>query len=64
MADFLGSTLPSIVNSGTPIVNMEINVAGNMDKSVMPEMERMVLKTINKAWSDRGMRRSAKSFSV
>ena len=48
MYKFMKSTLPKITSmgGGGTTISMPINVAGNLDKSVMPDLEKMVEKTM------------------
>ena len=68
MKNFLNRTLPKISstssNNGNITISMPISIAGNLDRSVLPDMEKMVLKTVNNAIKKRGVVRNANSFSV
>jgi chromosome segregation ATPase len=69
MSNFMGNILPRIANqpTGTSIKNgetnisMPIHVEGNLDKSVLPDLEKMMNKTfekMNAALMSRGYKRS------
>lgn len=73
-ASFMSSI---IKNSGTPqissngsggggvsIGDIQISVAGNLDKAVLPDLKEMIMKTITDATRNTGTLRNAKSFSV
>jgi transcription elongation factor Elf1 len=73
-ASFLSSIMK---NSGTPnissnngggggvsIGDIQISVAGNLDKTVLPDLKEMIMKTITDATRNTGTLRNAKSFSV
>jgi TP901 family phage tail tape measure protein len=68
MKNFINSTLPNLVASvsggGGININMPINVAGSLDKSVLPELRSTILDTINKAMQIRGMKRSPNTFGL
>jgi hypothetical protein len=68
MANFINRTLPSIANmnnnNGDVSVPMTFNVAGNLDKTVLPELKNMIMTTVNAAISNRGIRRNANAFSL
>jgi len=65
---FINSTLPNLVavagNGGGTTINMAVNVAGSLDKTVLPQLKSTILDTINKAMKSRGMKRTAGSFSL
>ena len=67
--NFLRNTLPNLVSTlsggnGNITIEMPINVEGNLDKSVLPELKELVLSTINTAMKDVGTRRNSFSYSV
>jgi hypothetical protein len=76
MDAFMRNTLPalagipqttSINNNGGASVTMNVNVAGNLDKSVLPDMEKVisrVVKQLNDNLTGRGLTRRAESYSV
>jgi len=68
MRNFINRTLPkissTIKNDSNITISMPISIAGNLDRSVLPDMEKMVLKTVNNAIKKRGVVRNANSFSV
>jgi TP901 family phage tail tape measure protein len=70
MDKFMKNTLPTVTktNGGNNItVEMPITVAGNLDKSVMPDLERLtnkVIEKLNDTLSQRGYVRSANQFST
>jgi TP901 family phage tail tape measure protein len=45
-------------------ISMPISVAGNLDKSVIPELREMVTKVINDANKARGTKRTVNSYSI
>ena len=51
-------------NTGDINFNMEISVAGSLDKKVLPELKKAMLKEINKTLEQRGIKRTANSFSI
>lgn len=72
---FLSQTLPSMLGvprtssagGGSITVDMPINVAGSLDKAVVPDLEKMVdrvVKKLNDNLLSRGMMRRADSFSI
>jgi len=74
-SDFMNNTLPTMTGAptGTPIgnapiqISMPINVAGNLDKSVLPDLEAMINKTFEKmngALLQKGIKRSTDQFSA
>lgn len=68
MKNFLNRTLPKISstssNNSNITISMPISVTGNLDRTVLPDLEKMVLKTVNSAISKRGIVRNANSFSI
>ncbi len=70
MNTFMGKTLPSIAgaNSGMSIDRiMDITVQGNLDKSVIPDLEKIANDVANKLaqkMGNRGMVRQANAFSI
>lgn len=65
MDNFMKNVLPNIAGTGRGDTNIELNlnVAGSLDKSVLPNLKEVVLSAVNSALSDRGTRRNAFSFS-
>lgn len=64
---FINSTLPNLISAGSggdSNVNLVFNVAGSIDKDIMPQFEKKVLDTINKAMKKRGFRSGVTSYSV
>ena len=60
-------TTESQFDGGSPSVEMNINVAGNLDKSVLPEMDKIANKValeITKAMNMRGYNRRSDAFST
>jgi TP901 family phage tail tape measure protein len=43
---------------------MNINVNGSLDKSVLPDLKKAVIKEINKSLEKRGIRRTADNFAI
>ena len=80
MNNFLKNILPKIISKSPPElkyssggaqgsmgdVNFDVNiiVQGSLDKSVLPELEKSLLKSVNKALARRGILRTANSFSM
>ena len=74
MDNFMRYTLPSLpstLGSGLKTINIEnlmpMTINGNLDKSVLPDIKSIadkVVETINKAYSDRGVVRTASAFQV
>jgi hypothetical protein len=76
MDNFLRKTLPSMLgvpvtsrtnNAGNITVSMPINVEGNLDKSVLPNIEKIadkVLQQINGAMKQRGYIRQTSTTSI
>lgn len=50
--------------NGDTNFDMSIVVNGSLDKSVLPELKKSIMKEINKSLDNRGIKRSATSFSV
>ena len=65
----MNNTLPQFTSQGggdTITFEMPINVAGNLDKEVLPDVEAMVNKAfekMNSALLQRGIKRSVDQFS-
>jgi TP901 family phage tail tape measure protein len=62
-----GNFPPALNGSGgTPNTNFEINinVAGSLDKSVLPDIKKTMIKELNKILQMRGIKRSANNFTV
>lgn len=72
MDSFMKTKIPQIASysSDSPSsfeINMPINVAGNLDKSVLPDLEKMsnaLLEKINKAMMGRGYNRRADMYQI
>ena len=77
MDNFMTNTLPRLmgqsptsvsnINGGSINVSMPITVGGSLDRSVMPDLEAMVNKAmekLNSALMSRGYNRNASSFSI
>jgi hypothetical protein len=69
MSDFVNKTLPNLVssvsnNSTTSIGDIVFHVAGSLDKSVIPDIQKIIMDTIDKTNKNRGILRTVKSFSV
>jgi len=75
MNNFMKNILPRMVSynygvsgeNGNIVVNMPINVEGDFDKKVVPDIEQMtqrVIQKINNALEVRGIRRTATSFGI
>jgi hypothetical protein len=77
MNGFLKKTLPSMLGlpsftskgggGGDISVSMPINVAGNLDKTILPDLKKIadnVIKEINKNMEGRGYNRRADAFSI
>jgi TP901 family phage tail tape measure protein len=74
MASFMSSIMknsstPQISSNnvgggGVSIGDIQISVAGNLDKTVLPDLKEMIMKTITDATRNTGTLRNAKSFSV
>jgi hypothetical protein len=54
----------SVGGGGVSIGDIQISVAGNLDKTVLPDLKEMIMKTITDATRNTGTLRNAKSFSV
>jgi len=62
-----GNFPPALNGSGgAPNTNFEINinVAGSLDKSVLPDIKKTMIKELNKILQMRGIKRSANNFTV
>jgi uncharacterized spore protein YtfJ len=69
MSDFINKTLPNLVSgvsnsSTTSIGDIVFHVAGSLDKSVIPDIQKIIMDTIDKTNKNRGILRTVKSFSV
>jgi predicted nucleic acid-binding protein len=69
MDNFVSNILPSIASSGGGNIKSEINIAinGNLDKSVLPKLEDIVNKSIeklNQTMDRRGYKRNATNFAI
>jgi hypothetical protein len=65
---FMRQTLPNIVTnvggSGESSIILNVNVAGNLDRSVLPDLKEQVFKVINDVMKNRGAKRNSFSYSV
>jgi len=76
MDNFMKTILPTMISQGPNInnanagsinIDMPINVAGNLDKSVLPQLEKIVaqaVKQLNTNLQQRGYKRSVDQFSA
>ena len=75
MENFMKNVLPSMMGSPATVSNrsgdikveMPINVSGNLDKTVIPSLEKMVdavVRKLNDNLLSRGMNRRADAFSI
>ena len=70
MNNFINRVLPNILGSSTSIgngdimVKMDFNIQGNLDKSVVPEIEKDVTAAINQLLKNRGYKRNSKAYSL
>jgi hypothetical protein len=66
MSNFMQKVLPNLAGSkdGGITIHMPINVGGNLDRSVLPELKNAVLEIVNTALKNRGTRRDAFSYSL
>jgi hypothetical protein len=77
MKNFLSDILPKMMvgssamiqnkggsSNGINIGDININVSGNLDKAVLPEMREMIMKTVVEATKKIGIVRNAKSYTV
>ena len=67
MDNFINRTLPEITSnsSGNITIDMPINVAGNLDKTVLPDLKNIannVITEINKTMNGRGYLRNTTTF--
>jgi hypothetical protein len=51
-------------STGNVGVSLSFNVQGNLDKTVVPEIEKIAISAINKAMKKRGIKNSVSSFSI
>jgi hypothetical protein len=51
-------------SSTTSIGDIVFHVAGSLDKSVIPDIQKIIMDTIDKTNKNRGILRTVKSFSV
>jgi len=62
-----GGNRPPIFNGGGGgdiSVALTVNVAGSLDKSVLPDLKKTMIKELNKILQMRGIKRSANNFTV
>jgi chromosome segregation ATPase len=70
MSNFINKTLPSLVagvgggNSGLTIGDIVLHVAGNLDKTVLPDLKDVILTTVYNAMKMKGNVRNANNFSI
>jgi hypothetical protein len=76
MSNFLKNILPKLssqivpegkhrdVSGGDVNLDVKIHVAGSLDKTVVPELSKEIVKGVNKALAQRGIRRNANNFSL
>jgi hypothetical protein len=68
MSNFINNTLPNLVASvsgnGDTNIELAVNVQGNMDKTVLPQLKEAVLASITTAMQQRGKLRNVNSYSV
>lgn len=68
MQNFINNTLPNLVASvsgnGDTIIELAVNVQGNMDKTILPQLKEAVLASITTAMQQRGKLRNVNSYSV
>lgn len=50
--------------TGDIILDVDINVAGSLDKTVVPNIEKGFMKIVNKALEIKGIRRTAGNFTI
>lgn len=65
--NLMNNIIPNLMASGgggDSNVNLVFNVTGSIDKDIMPQFEKKVLDTINKAMKKRGFRSGVTSYSV
>jgi hypothetical protein len=67
--NFLQNTLPKLFTmnnrgNGDISASIEINVAGNLDKEILPNLKETILSTLNEAMKNRGVRRDTFSYSL
>jgi hypothetical protein len=68
---FLARTLPNLVTAANkmgggnmPNIELNVNVAGALDRTILPDLKDAVLTIVNKALSDKGIRRNTFSYSL
>jgi TP901 family phage tail tape measure protein len=70
MSNFINNVLPNIIGTsqtngaGDINVNMNFDVEGNMDKSILPDIEKKTTEALLSALKKRGIRRNANSYGV
>lgn len=69
ISKFMRSTLPGLMSSGgggfsVGDIQLQINVEGNLDKTVIPDLKETIFETLNEVIKSRGVRRNAFSYSV
>ena len=69
MKNFINNTLPNMVNTASAMtsigdISMSFNVAGNLDKTVLPDIKEMVSDTLIGIFKNKGIMRNASSYSI
>ena len=69
MKNFINNTLPNIVNTSNATnsigdISMSFNVAGNLDKTVLPDLKEMVSDALMNIYKNKGILRNASSYSI
>jgi len=68
ISNFMNKTLPNIVantgGDGEITIHNEFNVAGNLDKSVIPIIDNKIAESLNRIMKNRGIRRNANAYSI
>ena len=69
MKNFINNTLPELsanISGGTNIgdIHLSFNIAGNLDRSVVPDIKNIITETLMDITKSRGVLRNANSFSL
>jgi hypothetical protein len=69
MKNFINNTLPALstnISGGTNIGNIQLsfNIAGDLDRSVVPDIKNIITETLMDITKSRGILRNANSFSL
>ena len=69
MKNFINNTLPALstnISGGTNIGNIQLsfNIAGDLDRSVVPDIKNIITETLMDITKSRGVLRNANSFSL